>query len=171
MPIPLVVLHLSQDDPKKNTAKKLARFGFVELVERVGRVPRGALLLDPFAPRALSMEDHGVATSRGLVALDCSWKTAEAAFPSTRERTEPRALPFLVAANPINYGKPFMLTTAEALAASLAILGERDAAEAMLAKFSWGHAVWTLNAEPLVEYANAKTSADVVAAQRLFLPD
>lgn len=169
VPLPLVVIHLAQDDPKKNTAKKLARFGLAELVERVAAAPRGGVLLDPFAPKAISMEDQRAAAERGVVALDCSWKLAEGVFPEARKRLVPRALPFLVAGNPINYGKAFMLSTAEALAAACAILRERAQAEMVMSKFNWGHSFLELNAEPFEEYAKAESSAGVVAAQRLFV--
>lgn len=168
-PIPLTVYWLAQDDPKKNTARKLERFSLLSLTDELRRLPRGALLLDPYAQRALSREDHPTAMQRGLVALDCSWKTAEEAFPKAREKMTPRALPFLVAANPVNYGKPFQLSTAEALAASCWILGERAQAEALMSKFIWGETFLALNKEPLAAYAAAATSADVVAAQADFV--
>ncbi|HEX2022122.1 MAG TPA: DUF367 family protein [Candidatus Thermoplasmatota archaeon] len=167
----LLVYHVSQDDPKKNTARKLARFGLCELLDRVERVPRGSILLDPYAERALSREDLASATTRGLVALDCSWRHAEEVFPLVRGRTEPRALPYLLASNPVNYGKAFMLSTAEALCASCAILGERAQAEALMSKFGWGHTFLELNANPLADYAAAQTSREVVAAMREYLPD
>ncbi len=171
MPVPLHVIHLAQDDPKKNTARKLARFELVRLVERPARAPAGAILLDPFSEKALSPEDASAAAARGVVALDCSWKLAEDVFPVARERRLPRALPFLVAANPVNYGRPFKLSTAEALAATCAILGEPAQAAALMSKFIWGPTFLTLNAEPLAEYAKAATSAEVAAAQALFVPD
>lgn len=172
MPVPLLVYRVAQDDPKKNTALKAHRFGLVELLPtRIAAIPKGGILLDPFAPQAISPLDREVAEKRGLIAFDCSWEYAEQAFPIVRTRTVPRALPFLLAGNPVNYGKPFMLSTVEALAASLIILGEREQGEFLLGKFNWGHSFLSLNKEPLEEYASAKNSAEVVAKQRLFLPD
>ena len=163
--------HVSQDDPKKNTARKLARFGLAELLDKVHRVPRGSILLDPYAEKALSREDAPVAAKRGLVALDCSWKLAEQVFPEARTRCEPRALPFLLAANPVNYGKPMMLSTVEALAASCHILGESAQGDLLMSKFGWGHSFLSLNAEPLREYAAAQTSREVVERMREYLPE
>ena len=99
----LVVFHTNQDDPKKCTAKKLHRFGFATLQKDIRRLPYHAILLDPFAEKSLSREDVPIAQKHGLVALDCSWKTAEQTFQSLETRMVPRALPFLLEANPVNY--------------------------------------------------------------------
>lgn len=171
MTLPLLVYHVSQDDPKKNTARKLARFELATLFDRVDRIPRGALLLDPFAEQALSPADRKAAEDRGIVALDCSWKLAEQVFPDARKRTVPRALPYLMAANPVNYGKAFQLSTAEALAATCAILGELDQAHRLMSKFIWGPTFMTLNASPLADYASSKSSTEVVAHMREYMGD
>ena len=82
-----------------------------------------------------------------------------------------RALPYLVAANPVNFGKPFKLSTVEALAAALFIIGEPARAEEILGKFSWGHVFLELNREPLSEYASARDSTEVVNIQREYLSE
>ena len=169
MTLRLVVYHVSQDDPKKNTARKLARFEMCTLVDRVERIPRGAILLDPFAEQALSPADRPIAESRGVLALDCSWKFAEEAFPVVRAKTEPRALPYLLAMNPVNTNKPMMLSTAEALAASCAILGEPGQAKDVMSKFGWGEHFLAANANPLRDYASSRNSTEVVAHMREYV--
>ncbi|MFC6725997.1 ribosome biogenesis domain-containing protein, partial [Halobium palmae] len=82
---------------------------------------------------------------------------------------EHRALPYLVAANPVNFGRPMRLTTVEAFAAALCILGERDHAERALAKFTWGETFLELNDEPLRRYAACADSSEVVSIQREYL--
>jgi len=77
-------------------------------------------------------------------------------------------LPYLLAANPVNYGKPFVLSSVEAFAAALVILGHPDEALAVLAKFAWGEQFMNLNREPLTAYAGAADSSAVVAAQAEF---
>jgi pre-rRNA-processing protein TSR3 len=161
----LLIYHANQCNPKKCTGRKLARFDLVRLTHNIDQL-LPFLVLSPFSQKALSPEDKG---ARGLAALDCSWAHAEEVF--MRLNLMERALPFLVAANPVNYGKPFKLSTVEALAAGLIILGERSQAELILSKFNWGHVFLKLNHEPLQEYAAAKNSAEVVRIQNAYLSE
>jgi pre-rRNA-processing protein TSR3 len=160
---------MGEDDPKKCTAKKMERFGLAEMATNPRRLPRDALLLDPEAGQAVSRADLPLARAHGLAAVDCTWKRAATAFPGVPGRFHRRALPYLLAANPTAFGRPFQLSTVEAFAAALAILGERAHAERLLAKFGWGLRFLELNAEPLGEYAKAPDSRGVVAAQGLFV--
>lgn len=160
------VRYEGNDDPDKCTAKKLERFDLAELHRSARQTPYG-IVLNPHADRAISPADREE-TDR-LVALDCSWETAgEAQF---RLDGPHRALPFLVAANPVNYGTPFQLTTVEAVAGALVILGERDQAERLLSKVTWGETFLDLNAEPLQRYAECADSEEIVAVQSEYLVD
>lgn len=162
--VELHVSYVGDDDPAKCTARKLARFGLAELHRHPGDLPYG-VVLNPFVDRALSPADREE-TDR-LVAVDCSWESAEDDrfdFPGVH-----RALPYVLAANPVNYGRPFALTTAEAIAAGLVILGERNQAETIMSKFRWGETFLALNDEPLSRYAACVDSAEVVAVQADYL--
>jgi pre-rRNA-processing protein TSR3 len=167
--VPLIVYHANQDDPRKCTAKKLHRFGFAVLQKNIRGVPSHAILLDPFAEKSVSCEDRVVAHRNGLVALDCSWKTAEQTFQSLECRMVPRALPFLLAANPVNYGKPFQLSTLEAFAAALYILDEVEQATIILGIYTWGHRFLELNKEPLEEYRLASSSAEIIQIMNKYI--
>lgn len=162
----LHVRYEGDDDPDKCTARRLASFDHAELHRSTRATPYG-VVLNPFADRALSPADR--AETDRLVALDCSWETAEReAFDLNGVH---RSLPFLVAANPVNYGTPFQLNTVEAFAGALVILGEREHAASMLSNFRWGHTFLELNAEPLQRYAACTDSSDIVAIQDEYLAD
>ncbi len=167
--IPLIVYHANQDDPRKCTAKKLHRFGYALLQKNTKGLPSHAILLDPFAEKSISCEDRAAARRYGLVALDCSWKTAEQTFQSLEFRMTPRALPFLLAANPVNYGKPCQLSTLEAFAAALYILGEVEQASMILGIYTWGHRFMELNKEPLEEYRLASSSAEIIQIMNRYI--
>jgi pre-rRNA-processing protein TSR3 len=159
----LLIFHASQCDPKKCSGRKLARFGLARLTTRAYDLQH-CLLLNPFSEKAISPMDKGACC---LIALDCSWAKADEIF--ARKYGNSRALPFLLAANPINYGKPFKLSTVEALASALFILGYPEMARNILSKFSWGEVFLELNKEPLHEYANAKDSTEVVKIQHAYM--
>jgi len=164
--IRLLAYHAEQCDPKKCTSKKLARFRMIELCKKLRELPGGCLMLTPLAKKAISREDARRAEESGLGVLDVSWKRLE--FPAIDEGSG-RALPYLLAANPVNYGKPFILSSVEALSAALIIMGYREQGERLLSKFSWGEQFLRLNGEPLEEYSRARNSVEVVEAQKLFI--
>jgi len=164
--IRLAALTLEECDPKRCTAQKLQRFGLAEAVPRAAQLPRGCVVLHPEGEHVLSQEDRAIAEAHGLAVVDSSWKRG----PVPRIPRHPsRALPFLLAANPVNYGKPFLLSSVEAFAGALWILGWPAEAEAILSKFGWGRQFLLLNFEPLEAYARAQTREEVLAAQAEFI--
>ena len=158
-----------QCDPKRCTGRKLAKFNMANEVKAISRIPGGSLVLIPTSKKAISREDSETVERGGLSVLDLSWKATGDDFPRGIKRGRGRALPFLVAANPVNYGRPFILSSAEAFAAGLIITGHRSQAEEILNKFKWGKTFLTLNREPLEEYEKARNSKEVVEAQSLFV--
>lgn len=167
--IPLLAYRDNTCAPKKCTVVRLARTRLVRILDRPGQVPRSSLILDPTAEQALSPADapKNGGKIRSITALDCSWEVLDAGvFGAWRHH---RALPYLVAANPTNYGRPLRLSSAEALAAALYILGEPEQAAVLMDAFKWGPHFLALNAEPLARYAASKDSAEVVAVQADYL--
>jgi len=142
----LIALHLDKDDPRKCTSRKLARKGLLYIVTRSFLLPKKAIVLNPEADQVLSQRDFILANRYGLVVIDTSWKTGREIF-SKLKRGVHRRLPVLIAANPTNYGKPYELSSAEALAAALSIFGMKDEAMTILSKFSWGAEFLKLNQE------------------------
>lgn len=162
----ILIYDLSEDDPKKCSAKKLVRFGLARPIKNLRYLHKSSIVLTPLAERVISIEDANISN---LVAIDCSWQHADSTLLSLGNKFFGRALPYMLAANPINYGQPFKLTTVEALAAALYILGEVTHAKLLLDKFSWGNTFIKLNLLPLEDYRKAKTRQEVIAAMMTYL--
>ena len=140
------ILCFDQDDPKKCTAKRLEKFGLARNYNKISHLPPRGIVLDPFSDKVLSPEDSILGEVGGLVGVDCSWNLAVDTFAKLRVMgLEPRKLPDLVPANPVNSGKIGKLTTAEALASALMICNQTQMAEALMAVFKWGPAFLQLN--------------------------
>ncbi|MFQ5940401.1 MAG: DUF367 family protein [Nitrososphaerales archaeon] len=146
----LLVYMLKQDDPKKCTAAKLVHF---KIANAVHRISRQSLVLNPYSDLALCQSDKTLVDS--ITAIDCSWEkvvsTFKIRFPGINRR-----LPSLLAANPTNYSKLGKLSSAEAIAGALSILGFNELAFEVMNKFKWGHTFFELNEELLKEYSSAK---------------
>ena len=140
----------------------------VRVVHRVKLLPRGAVVLNPFSETAFSPADRERILHRGLAAVDCSWIHADEVF-ELRMRGASRCLPYLIAANPVNYGIPTKLSTVEALAAALYITNFKQEAENLLSIFKWGPQFLRLNQKILDSYTKAKDSSEVVELQKKFM--
>jgi pre-rRNA-processing protein TSR3 len=167
--IKLFVYHTDQCNPKRCTGRKLARLEHVSLLKNFRQIPHNCIILNPTAQKALSREDAKYAKRHGIAVVDCSWEKAEELLFKLKSRGKSRALPYLVAVNPTNFGKPFKLSTVEAFAAALFIVGKEDQAQRILGKFKWGPHFLQMNKQPLDEYFQAASSLEVVEAQKEFL--
>jgi pre-rRNA-processing protein TSR3 len=162
----IYIIHLGECDVRRCTAIKLRKFNLAEFTNMRESKSKGSVLLDPFAEKALSKEDKKIIEWRGLTALDASWKKIDAGkFKLLHRHYVPRALPYLVAGNPTHYGAPTKLSTVEALAFALYIVGFEEQALRLLRIFSWGINSFKLNQYLLDMYSKADTAEQVVKLQ------
>ncbi|MDI6814328.1 MAG: DUF367 family protein [Desulfitobacteriaceae bacterium] len=164
-PPAIYIFHKRECDPKKCTALKLGRLGLAKLVYRVSDLPAGSVFLYPFSPEVVAPGDRDIISSKGLSAVDCSWNRI-GRIPSARFAG--RHLPFLLAANPVNYAIPYKLSTLEAIAAAFYITGFTEEASSVLSKMKWGETFLSLNKEPLSAYAAARDRSGVLRAEGEF---
>ena len=164
----LVMWDFGQCDGKRCTGRKMARLGMIETIPLAGSSDRGSfrgVTLSPEGVVPVSPADGAAIAAHGLSVIDCSWALVDG-LPYGRFKGAPRLLPRLIAANPVNYGKPDKLSCAEAVAAALWIVGLRGDARRVMAQFGgWGAEFLRINAEALDAYAAAGDAAGVRAAE------
>ncbi|GKT35461.1 16S/18S rRNA aminocarboxypropyltransferase Tsr3 like protein [Aduncisulcus paluster] len=162
----LAMWDLDQCDSKRCTGKRLERFGVLRSLHLSSYFP--GVVLSPEGKKVISPADNDLIEKSGLAVIDCSWNEIIDGRVNLKKlkAKEPRLLPWLIAANPVNYGKPTKLSCAEALAAGLYISGHKESAHELMSRFKWGHAFFEVNEWMLVKYELAKDGADMIHIQQ-----
>lgn len=114
---------------------------------------RPLLPLRPNGTTVVSNADKHLLEEFGAAVVECSWaRLDDVPFGKIGGKCE-RLLPYLVATNSVNYGRPWKLNCAEALAACFAIMGHSDWAELILKPFPYGAEFMRINGELFERYS------------------
>lgn len=167
LPFRLAMWDVGQCDPKRCTGRKLSRFDMIETL-RLGSRFNG-IILSPMGTQCVSLEDKEIIDQHGLAVIDCSWAKLDETPFSKMRGNNPRLLPFFIASNNVNYGKPCQLSCAEALAAALLIVGLEPEARSLLSKFKWGSGFFEINKEIIEAYSACMTSEQLIQAQSEYI--
>lgn len=143
-----------EDSPEKNTALKMVRHGLATPLRRKKEVHGLPLVLNPFAEEYLGPWLKEQAIRSGIIVVDTSWKRLRKEHFKGIRGIHVR-LPPLLPGNPVNYGKPCILSSVEAVAAALYILGLKDYYAKLLGLFKWMETFHHLNEEVLEAYSKA----------------
>lgn len=158
---------LNHCDPKRCSGKKLIRLGLMRDLH-LGQRHNG-VIITPNGKHTLSPADREPMDQHGAAVVECSWaRTAEIQWSKVGSgaRSCERLLPYLVAANTVNYGKPYRLNCVEALAAAFYICGHPDWAEHVLAPFNYGPSFLAINRKLLRRYAACADEEQVKTTER-----
>ncbi|KAJ2725332.1 ribosome biogenesis protein tsr3 [Coemansia sp. Benny D115] len=161
--VPLGMWDFDHCDPKRCSGRKLARMGMVKEF-RLGQVFKG-VVMSPEGKQVVSRADLPIMQEHGAAMIDCSWaRLDEVPFAKIKAHHN-RLLPYLVAANPVNYGKPWRLNCVEALAAAFYVVGWDEIGDKLMGKFKWGHGFKEMNAVLFKRYAACEDNQGVLKVQ------
>lgn len=142
-------------------------FGLMRELQIGHRFP--GVVISPNAKRILSPADRELLEQHGAAVVECSWvRVKEVPWSRIGGKCE-RLLPYLVAANTVNYGRPWRLNCAEALAACFYICGHEDWAREILKNFRYGDAFLEINGPLLKRYAACESEDDIKQAEEQWL--
>jgi pre-rRNA-processing protein TSR3 len=154
----------------RDSGSKLRRLGMAGQL-RLGQTFQGVVLSSE-AKTVVSRADREIVATHGVAGINCSWnRLEEIPFDSMGKGRNQRLLPLLVAANTVNYGRPFKMNTAEAMAACLYIAGFKNDAQILLSPFSYGQEFIKLNYEALEAYSACNSPEEVNAVQQQYLSE
>ncbi|CCK72968.1 ribosome biogenesis protein TSR3 KNAG_0M01150 [Huiozyma naganishii CBS 8797] len=166
-PVKMAMWDFDHCDPKRCSGKKLERLGLITSL-KVGQKFQG-IVVSPNGQGVVCPDDRAIVEEFGASVVECSWaRLDEVPFNRIGGKHE-RLLPYLVAANQVNYGRPWRLNCVEALAACFAIVGRMDLASDLLSNFSWGLGFLELNKELLEVYQKCTDHESVKKAEEDWL--
>lgn len=165
VPFPLAMWDYRHCDPKRCSGKKLERVGLVRSLKIPSKF-RG-IVLSPTATQFLSPADLPLVLEHGIAVVEASW----ARIDELHQMRSPheRLLPYLVAANTVNYGKPLKLNCAEAFAACCYILNQDAIGDMLLSHFGYGPSFYEINSDVLDGYKKCESSLAVEKYQSEYL--
>lgn len=158
---------LNHCDAKRCSGKRLMRLGLMRELH-VGQKHSG-IVVSPKAKTIISPADRDILEQYGAAVVEASWNRIEEVPWTKIGGPNGRLLPYLIAANQTNYGKPWRLNCVEALAACFAICGHLEWAEEILSSFSYGQSFLDINEEVLARYAACKGEEEVKEAEKVWL--
>ncbi|OBZ72737.1 Ribosome biogenesis protein tsr3 [Grifola frondosa] len=167
--VPVAMWDFDHCDPRRCSGKRLARLGLIQDL-KVGQRFRG-VVVSPKGTQPVSPADREIIARNGLAVVECSWARLDDVPFGKIASPHERLLPYLIATNPVNYGKPWRLNCVEALAAAFYITGFDSFAERLLAGFGWGHSFWEVNKDLLEQYKTCTSASEVSAMQEKILRD
>ena len=164
----LQMIYFEQCDPKKCTGKKMEKIGLLTETKFYTSYP--GILLTPTGKKMVSKQDHERIKTKGICVLDCSWAKFNE-LNLNLNKIETRSLPYLVAVNPVNYGKAYKLTCVEAIAATLYLAGFEREAKFIMDHFNWGPAFFEVNKELFDLYGNANSDVELKQIEEKYIND
>jgi pre-rRNA-processing protein TSR3 len=158
---------LGHCDPKRCSGKKMMKLGLMRELH-VGQKHSG-VIISPNAKQTISPADREIMEQFGAAVVECSWaRIKEVPWAKIGGKCE-RLLPYLVAANSVNYGKPWRLNCVEALGAAFYICGHPEWAEEVLSRFSYGPTFLEINSSILRRYAACTDEADMKKTEEAWM--
>lgn len=127
------------------------------------------VVISPNAKTLVSRADLPILDQYGAAVVEASWKRIQEVNFGRIGGKHERLLPYLIAANPTNYGRPWRLNCVEALAAGFLICGRREWAEEVLSTFSYGQAFLDINEEVFEWYEKCENEEEVKDAEERWL--
>ncbi len=162
-----IIYEFGECDPKRCSGHRMVKYGKIKSIPIKQRF--GGIVLSPAGKKIISPADKDFILKCGIGLIDCSWNKIHDFDFRKIQNNNPRLLPWLVAANTINYGHPWKLNCVEALAAALYIIGEKNEAKSVFEGFSYGDEFFKINGEILEIYSKCKNENEIVKAQKDFL--
>lgn len=167
--VPVAMWDFDHCDPRRCSGKRLSRLGLMKEL-KVGQRFRG-IVVSPKGTQIISPADRDIILQNGVAVVECSWARLDDVPFGKIASPHERLLPYLVAANPVNYGKPWKLNCVEALAAAFYITGFSAYADKLLSKFGWGSSFWAINESFFLQYSTCNSASEMDTTQQKVMQD